>query len=96
MVRHKIIDLSTALSQAVCTTPCAIYGARVTTALSAHVANVEDGSTPTEVVDSFAASAAIGDVLEFYGTTFPNGCYVRRGDPTATGKIIVFYEEVTL
>ena len=95
MVRMIEINLASAEVQAICSKPCSLYGVRVTTALSAHIAQVNNGSASV-VMDTFAASEAIGVTLEFYGGMFTDGAYIKRTNASASGKLLCFYEETTL
>ncbi len=68
--------------------PCIYYGAVVTTALSAHDLPIQDGST---VIDSFAASSAVGVYHPFnHGVRCGTSLVVDPND-AATGRITVLY-----
>jgi len=65
-----------------------VWGVIVTTALSAHVCEIKDGST---VVLAIPASAAIGDTFTFDAVIFATSLVVDPDD-AATGRITVIYK----
>ena len=70
------------------TGPCIYYGAIVTTALSAHVVLIQDGSN---TLDSYPASSAAG-----VNHLFPVGIrcetsLIINPDDSSTGNMTVFY-----
>lgn len=78
-------------STTVYTGPCIYYGSIVTTVLSAHALPIQDGST---VIDSFAASSAVGSVhLLTHGVRCATSLVVDPND-AATGRITVFYRPI--
>lgn len=78
-------------STTVYTGPCIYYGAVVTTALSAHDLPIQDGTT---VIDSFAASAAVGTRSQWaHGVRCATSLVVDPND-AATGRITVAYRPI--
>jgi hypothetical protein len=71
--------------------PCIYYGSIVTTVLSAHALPIQDGTT---VIDSYAASAAVGSAhLLIHGVRCATSLVVDP-DNAATGRITVFYRPI--
>jgi len=71
--------------------PCIYYGAVVTTALSAQALPIQDGSN---VIDSFAASAAVGTYHPFnHGVRCATNLVVDPND-SASGRITVLYRPI--
>lgn len=68
--------------------PCIYLGAVVTTALSAHVVLIKDGSN---VIDAFPASAAIGTNHDFGGVRCETSLVIDPDD-SSTGNMTVFYK----
>jgi hypothetical protein len=84
---YLVVDVATD-STTVYTGPCIYYGAAVTTVLSAHALPIQDGSN---VIDSFAASSAVGTVHAWtHGVRCSTGILVDP-DNSGTGRITVFY-----
>lgn len=69
--------------------PCVYYGAIVTTALSAHVVLIQDGTGAT--IDTFAASAAAGTNHLFPVGIRLDTSLVINPDDSSTGNMTVFY-----
>jgi hypothetical protein len=87
---YAVVDVATD-STTVHTGPCIYYGSIVTTVLSAHALPIQDGSN---VIDSFAASAAVGeDHLLTHGVRCATSLVVDP-DNSATGRITVFYRPI--
>jgi hypothetical protein len=77
-------------STTVYASPCIYYGSIVTTVLSAHALPIQDGTT---VIDSYAASAAVGTAhLLTHGVRCAS--LVVDPDDAATGRITVFYRPI--
>jgi hypothetical protein len=89
---YLAVDASTD-STTVYTGPCIYYGATVTTALSAQVLQILDGSTP---IDAFAASAAAGTSHNFATGIRCNTSLVVDPDNAATGNLTVYYRPVNI
>lgn len=84
---YLVVDVA-ADSTTVYAGPCIYYGSVVTTALSAHVLPIQDGSN---VIDSFAASAAVGTShIWNHGIRCATSLVVDPND-SATGRITVTY-----
>jgi hypothetical protein len=84
---YSVVDVSVD-STTIYTGPCIYYGCLVTTALSAHVLPIKDGSN---TIDSFAASAAVGTYHGFnHGVKCATSLIVDPND-SATGNVTVFY-----
>jgi hypothetical protein len=78
-------------STTVYTGACIYYGCVVTTALSAHALPIQDGSV---VIDSFAASSAVGTYHGFnHGVRCATSLVVDPND-AATGNVTVFYRPI--
>jgi hypothetical protein len=88
--QYAVVNVATD-STTVYTGPCLYYGAAVTTALSAHACPIQDGST---VIDSFAASSAVGTVHSWPGVRCETSLVVDP-DNSGTGTITVFYRPVS-
>lgn len=87
---YAVVDVA-ADSTTVYTGPCIYYGSVVTTALSAQVLPIQDGST---VIDSYAASAAVGTAHLFnHGVRCLTSLVVDPND-SASGRITVFYRPI--
>lgn len=87
---YSVVDVSTD-STTVYTGPCIYYGSIVTTVLSAHALPIQDGTT---VIDSHAASAAVGTAhLLTHGVRCSTSIVVDP-DNAATGIITVFYRPI--
>lgn len=84
---YSVVDVANN-STTVYTGPCIYYGCVVTTVLSAHAMPIYDGSN---IIDSFAASAAVGTYHGFnHGVRCATGLLVDPND-AATGNVTVFY-----
>jgi hypothetical protein len=87
---YAVVDVA-ADSTTVYTGPCIYYGAVVTTALSAHALPIQDGAT---VIDSFAASSAVGSAhIWTHGLRCATSLVVDPND-SATGRITVAYRPI--
>lgn len=75
-------------STTVYTGPCIYYGATVTTALSAQVLLIQDGSN---VIDAFAASSAAGTRSAPASGIRCATSLVVNPDDAATGNLTVYY-----
>lgn len=84
---YLVVDVATD-STTVYTGLCIYYGSIVTTVLSAHALPIHDGSN---VIDSFAASSAVGSAhLLTHGVRCATGITVDP-DNAGSGRITVFY-----
>lgn len=82
------IDLSTDASTTVSANPALLFGVYVSTVLSAHTVDIEDGSTG---VITLPASLAAGTNLHWpNGIRFETSLIVNPND-SSTGVIIVLY-----
>lgn len=87
---YLVVDVATD-STTVYTGPCIYYGAVVTTVLSAHALPIQDGSN---VIDSFAASSAVGSShIWNHGLRCTTGIVVDP-DNAATGRITIAYRPI--
>lgn len=85
---YLVVDVA-ANSTTVYSGPCIYYGAVVTTVLSAHALPIYDGAS--NIIDSFAASAAVGTYHPFnHGVKCATSLVVDPND-AATGTITVLY-----
>jgi hypothetical protein len=87
---YSVVDVGNN-STTVYTGACIYYGSVVTTVLSAHALPIQDGST---VIDSYAASAAVGSSHLFNHGVRCATSLVVDPDDAATGRITVFYRPI--
>lgn len=78
-------------STTVYTGPCIYYGAVVTTALSAHVVLIQDG---TSTIDNLAASSAIATRSSPTAGIYCSTSLIVNPDDSSTGNIVVWYRPI--
>ena len=88
--KYKSVDLS-AGTQTLESVPCLVKSAKVTTALSAHVCEIDDDTTN---VLAFPASSQIGDCInDDDGIRFETSLIVTP-NASATGRITITYRRL--
>lgn len=85
---YKVSGALTANSEQIYNGPCLLYGIYVTTAISAHVTVIKDGTT---AVLSLPASAAAGSMYTFPGIRFETSLELDPDDATTTGVLTFAY-----
>lgn len=86
---YKVSGALTANSEQIYASPCILYGIYVTTAISAHVTVIKDGTT---AVLSLPASAAAGSMYTFPGIRFETSLELDPDDATTTGVLTFVYK----
>lgn len=87
---YAVVDVATD-STTVYSGPCIYYGSVITTALSAHVLPIQDGSS---VIDSYAASAAVGTAHLFNHGIRCATSLVVDPDNAGTGRLTILYRPI--
>jgi len=85
---YKVSGALTANSEQIYAGPCILYGIYVSTAISAHVTVIKDGTT---AVLSLPASAAAGSMYTFPGIRFETSLELDPDDATTTGVVTFAY-----
>jgi hypothetical protein len=85
---YKVSGALTANSEQIYNGPCLLFGIYVSTAISAHVTVIKDGTT--EVL-SLPASAAAGSMYTFPGIRFETSLELDPDDATTTGVLTFAY-----
>lgn len=85
---YKVSGALTANSEQIYAGPCILYGIYVSTAISAHVTVIKDGTT---AVLSLPASAAAGSMYTFPGIRFETSLELDPDDATTTGVLTFVY-----
>lgn len=86
---YKVSGALTANSEQIYAGPCILYGIYVSTAISAHVTVIKDGTT---AVLSLPASAAAGAMYTFPGIRFETSLELDPDDATTTGVLTFVYK----
>ena len=85
---YKVSGALTANSEQIYAGPCLLFGIYVSTAISAHVTVIKDGTT---AVLSLPASAAAGAMYTFPGIRFETSLELDPDDATTTGVLTFAY-----